>query len=314
MCARHAARGGRVRRFAAVTLAAFLLPAVSIYADNHYPRIEHLDSSDIIFRQMQSDIGEYYIAAQAAKRPPVLEFFSYTVPKGQDLFGLAAQVSLPYDCIATLNRIDAPGPIPVGTQLVLPNIPGIFVPIHPRSELEYLMASWRQPDDPGAMQVSVYTASGLQSYLFFPGVRFHPVERGYFLGVLFRFPLPHGVITSPFGMRIDPFTHTEMFHSGVDIGAPEGTEVYAARGGVVEQIGNDREYGNFILIRHEGGYETLYGHLSAVLVRLNDRVTSGMIIAKVGSTGMSTGPHLHFEIRRNGRPEDPLPLLPKGDQ
>jgi len=113
-------------------------------------------------------------------------------------------------------------------------------------------------------------------------------------------------------MRVDPFTRQIAFHSGIDLAAPWGTDVYAARSGRVAEVGRDDTYGNYILLDHAGGYQTLYGHLSRILVRLHQEVTSGMIIGKVGSSGMSTGPHLHFEIRFRGRPEDPAPLLPMG--
>jgi len=286
--------------------------AATVWSQEHYPVIQHLDISDIIFRQLEDDISRYYVNTQSGRRPPPLVFYAYHTKKGEDLFDIAAKVNLPYDTIATLNGLSSAGTLPEGTRLVIDNTPGIFIPRHPQSELEYLMISWRKESSGPGSEVTVYRNSGRESLAFYVGQRFHPVERAFFLGILFRFPLPKGVITSPFGPRVDPFTHTESFHSGIDIAAPYGTDVYAARGGTVAEIGDDREYGNYVLLQHAGGYQTLYGHLSRVLVELNQRVASGMIIAKVGSTGMSTGPHLHFEIRRNGRPEDPLPLLPKG--
>ena len=286
--------------------------SASLSAQTHYPLIHHLDISDIVFRQLQEDISSYYVAIQTGKSPPPLLFYSYVAHKGDDLFGLAARLNVPYDSIATLNGISHQETFTSDTLLLIANIPGIFVPARPTTELEYLMASWRRETLGQGTPVTLSRASGRETFYFYPGQRFHPVERAFFLGILFQFPLPKGVITSPFGMRLDPFTHQESFHSGIDIGAPYGTEVFAARGGYVAKIGDDREYGNYILLQHQGGYQTLYGHLSAVLVQLNQQVASGMIIGKVGSTGMSTGPHLHFEIRRNGRPEDPLPLLPKG--
>jgi len=294
----------------AVAVAA-LTPAPA-QAQDHYPLMTALDNSDIIFNQLEEGISDYYVAVQNGKPIPPLAIYAYNTRKGDDLFGLAARVGMPYDTIATLNRLSKPMTFPPGTHLLLPDVPAIFVPTDPASELEYLMASWRSDSSADRGTVRVFQAGAWRSYLYFPGEQFHPLERAYFLGILFRFPLPKGVITSPFGMRVDPFTHTEMFHSGIDIGAPWGTDVYAARGGVVEAATTDREYGNYIILRHDDGYQTVYGHLSRILVELNQRVTSGMIIGKVGSTGMSTGPHLHFEIRRNGKPEDPLPLLPKG--
>lgn len=286
--------------------------ATWVWGQERYPVIHNLDISDIIFRQLEEDISQYYFDVQNGRNPPPLVIFAYHTKEGDDLFDLAARCNLPYDTIATLNGLSSATTFSPGTLLLLASTPGLFVPLQPASELEYLMASWRRASGQARTAVNVYRGTRRESFFFYPGQRFHPVERAYFLGIFFRFPLPKGVITSPFGMRRDPFTHLESFHPGIDIAAPYGTDVFAARGGYVQKVGTDRELGNYIMLRHEGGYESLYAHLSDVLVRLNERVASGMIIGKVGSTGMSTGPHLHFEILRNGRPEDPLPLLPKG--
>ena len=100
-------------------------------------------------------------------------------------------------------------------------------------------------------------------------------------------------------------------HAGVDIKAPHGADVLAAAPGVVIQVGWDRDgYGNFIRITHDRIFETLYAHLSKVLVREGKRVRRGAVIGKVGQTGNATGPHLHYEVRKNGHPVDPLPYLP----
>jgi murein DD-endopeptidase MepM/ murein hydrolase activator NlpD len=101
-------------------------------------------------------------------------------------------------------------------------------------------------------------------------------------------------------------------HPGVDIAVPIGTEVRAAGGGVVVEVGADAEYGNFLRITHAGGYETLYGHLSRVLVDKGARVPQGSLVALTGNTGRSTAPHLHFEVRHDGQAVDPLQLFKKG--
>jgi murein DD-endopeptidase MepM/ murein hydrolase activator NlpD len=100
------------------------------------------------------------------------------------------------------------------------------------------------------------------------------------------------------------------FHAGVDLAAPRGTPVVAARSGTVADTGLDPIMGNYILLDHAGGFTTFYGHLDSVAVSLNDTIRSGMIIGTVGSSGVTTGAHLHFEIRQNSVPRDPLSLLP----
>ena len=98
-------------------------------------------------------------------------------------------------------------------------------------------------------------------------------------------------------------------HPGLDIAVPEGTEVRAAGGGMVVEVGETPEYGKMIRIAHPQGYETLYGHLSAVRVRQGDRVPLGIVIGLSGNTGRSTAPHLHFELRKGGTAIDPMTLI-----
>jgi murein DD-endopeptidase MepM/ murein hydrolase activator NlpD len=118
-----------------------------------------------------------------------------------------------------------------------------------------------------------------------------------------------GTITSPFGWRSNPFGGSPEFHQGLDIAAPSGTTVTAAAGGTVIMAQWYGGYGNYILIDHGGGYSTGYGHLSAIYVSQGQSVSRGQAIGAVGSTGVSTGPHLHFEVRINGKPVDPAPRL-----
>ena len=118
-----------------------------------------------------------------------------------------------------------------------------------------------------------------------------------------------GTITSPFGWRSNPFGGSPEFHQGLDIAAPSGTTVTAAAGGTVIMAQWYGGYGNYILIDHGGGYSTGYGHLSAIYISQGQTVQRGQAIGAVGSTGQSTGPHLHFEVRINGKPVDPAPRL-----
>jgi murein DD-endopeptidase MepM/ murein hydrolase activator NlpD len=112
------------------------------------------------------------------------------------------------------------------------------------------------------------------------------------------------------GMVMD--TSGEEVHPGVDLAVPEGSDVRASGGGTVERTGTDSSYGVFVLLQHPSGYETMYGHLSRVLVSRGDSVKAGQVIALTGNTGRSTAPHLHFEIRRYGRSVDPLSLVREG--
>ncbi|MCO6495890.1 MAG: peptidoglycan DD-metalloendopeptidase family protein [Bacteroidetes bacterium] len=113
-------------------------------------------------------------------------------------------------------------------------------------------------------------------------------------------------VASGYGYRIDPFYRTRKFHSGLDFSAPRGTEVYATADGTVEDVSNDlRGYGKHIIINHGYGYKTLYGHLSKFEVKRGQTITRGQLIGRVGSTGKSTGPHLHYEVHINGNVVNP---------
>ena len=125
-----------------------------------------------------------------------------------------------------------------------------------------------------------------------------------------RFSWPvTGVITSPFGWRSNPFGGGPEFHQGRDIAAPTGTTITAAAAGTVIMAQWYGGYGNYILIDHGNHYSTGYGHCSAIYVSVGQVVQRGQAIGAVGSTGYSTGPHVHFEVRINGKPVDPAPRL-----
>lgn len=114
-------------------------------------------------------------------------------------------------------------------------------------------------------------------------------------------------IASGYGMRIDPVYGTPRMHKGLDFTAPQGTPVYATGDGIVKVAGpSSGGYGNHVVIQHGYGYETLYGHLYRIKARLGQRVKRGEVIGWVGSTGKSTGPHCHYEVRINGQEVDPV--------
>ncbi len=128
-----------------------------------------------------------------------------------------------------------------------------------------------------------------------------------FVGGQFMWPSNTTLVTSPYGYRIHPVTGRQRFHSGIDIGAPYGSSIYASNSGTVVVAGyNAGGYGNYVVINHGGGYSTLYAHCSSLLVSPGQQVSKGQVIAKCGSTGMSTGPHIHFEIQYNGSTTNPM--------
>jgi murein DD-endopeptidase MepM/ murein hydrolase activator NlpD len=122
-------------------------------------------------------------------------------------------------------------------------------------------------------------------------------------------PINAAFNSSSYGWRIDPFNGNKAFHEGLDFSADEGTPIYAAAGGIVTTAERTPDYGNIVKVDHGFGLETRYAHASKLMVKAGDRVEKGQIVALVGSTGRSTGAHLHYEIRLNGNALDPRKYL-----
>ncbi len=122
-------------------------------------------------------------------------------------------------------------------------------------------------------------------------------------------PTMNGSVSSRFGSRVDPFNGRMAMHSGMDFKASRGTPVHAAGSGIVIKAGRKGGYGKIVEIKHSNGYTTRYAHLSRILVRLGQKVDMEHIIGKVGTTGRSTGPHLHYEVRKNDKPINPMRFL-----
>ena len=277
------------------------------------PLIPRLDSRDLMFRQYQADV-------QAARRhlfsprrsveeaADFLTIFSYLVLEGDELIRIAARTNIPIAAIVSLNRLSHTEDLEAGMLLLLPSMPGIFIPEIPGSDLERLINSTRSDDNPGIF-LTVPRNGAAERFMFIPGDDFTSTERIFFLNRGFRFPLRDFRVTSPFGPRINPVTGRAGMHRGIDLAAPHGSEVFAVRAGVVTRIGYGSYLGNYIVIEHDNNWVSLYGHLSSVNTSLNQRVNSGAFIGRVGSTGQSTGPHLHFELIQNGRHQDPARLF-----
>jgi len=292
-----------------LTLAFFLCSMVCHAEEPGFPLIARLDSRDDGYKQFIADVETnrrrvHQGRESAADFANALTVYQYIPREGEDLLSLAARCNIPYSALASLNRLSHPSMLEAGKPLLLPSVPGVFVPGEPRTDLERLLASSRSAIEENSVALNIGAA-----FYFFPGDEFGATERAFFLNTGFRFPLRTYRLTSSFGMRQNPVTGNMRVHQGLDLAAPMGTEVYAAGDGIVTEIGDDPVYGNYIVIKHGGGWASLYGHLQRVGAVLQSSVKSGMIIGWVGSTGQSTGPHLHFELRQDGKARDPGKFL-----
>jgi murein DD-endopeptidase MepM/ murein hydrolase activator NlpD len=276
-----------------------------------FPVISYLDPRDPGFKQYLADVEfarrRIFNLERTGEQPraiaEALTVYVYTPRSTDDLLSLAARCTISYASLVTLNRIAHPGSLEHSSPLLLPSVPGLFIPETPRSDLEQLLTSTRV-NEPG-ITITLNQKDGKEYFRFIPGADFNPTERTFFLHTGFRYPLRNYRLTSSFGMRVNPVTGVLRNHNGLDLAAPAGTEVYAVREGVVTEIGEDTIYGKYIIIRHGDNWVSLYGHLSKINTVLRNHVESGSVIGRVGSTGQSTGPHLHFELRQNGKAQDP---------
>jgi hypothetical protein len=278
------------------------------------PVIGRLDGRDTGFKQYIADVETnrkmVFSRGKNRESPLVLAesitMYQYSPQEGEDLFFLAARCNMPYAALASLNRIRHPVLLEAGTPLLLPSSPGVFVPLEPVSDLEQLLAAARLPEEAAVLTISrAGTGRGTERFYFYPGNDFTATERAFFLNSGFRFPLRSFRLTSPYGLRQNPITGNVRLHQGLDLAAPEGTGVFAVGEGTVTEIGEDPVYGVYVVIKHGESWASLYGHLKTVETSLRSPVRSGTLIGRVGSTGQSTGPHLHFELRQNGRARDP---------
>ena len=126
-------------------------------------------------------------------------------------------------------------------------------------------------------------------------------------------PVDTAALTSDYGVRSDPFRRSAAVHAGIDLAAPQGSAIYATADGIVARSGRAGGYGNLIELDHGQGVQTRYGHLSKLLVGEGERVKRGQLIGLMGSTGRSTGSHLHYEVRLDGHAVDPMPFMEAAD-
>jgi murein DD-endopeptidase MepM/ murein hydrolase activator NlpD len=233
--------------------------------------------------------------------------YAYTVKPYEDIWNIIAKTSLNIDSIATLNRIDFIGMVRQGATVYLPDTLGLFVEttgveaegVEAKAELARRYGV--RPDEILTMEDPVKPGGALH---FVPEAVLAFLERSYLSGVVFRSPIV-GMQTSGYGTRVDPFVNETAFHGGVDIASSEGKTVRASRWGTVLYAGEENGYGKLVILRHELDYYTLYGHLRDIRVAAGENVETGQALGTVGTTGRTTGPHLHFEIRREGKKLNP---------
>jgi len=242
-------------------------------------------------------------------RPRKLTFSFYTMQRGDIIGHIAARYGLNEDTLISVNNIRNTRLMQIGQVIRIPNQDGIFYTVRAGDTLESIAATYRTTVS--HIKIANELFSDIltpNTRIFVPGGRMDWINRQEVNGDLFIWPAT-GRLTSPFGFRRSPFTGARQFHGGIDIAAPRGTPVRAAMAGRVARVGYNNILGNYIILNHHSGFRTLYAHLHVVRVRPGANVATGERIGDVGSTGLSTGPHLHFEVHRNGVRVNPRTLM-----
>jgi murein DD-endopeptidase MepM/ murein hydrolase activator NlpD len=241
--------------------------------------------------------------------PLTLSLRTYTIARNDTLDAIARRFSVSLDTLISINGISDVRRLQVGTKLKVPNIDGISYTVNRGDSLSSIASRNNTTvlDIVDANDLASHTISPGQS-LFIPGAKLSSYDLKKALGTLVIWPVT-GRISSNFGYRSNPFTGIRQFHNGLDIVAPVNTHVKAAMDGRVAETGYSSIFGNFVIMTHAGSYQTLYAHLNRIDVRVGQVKSQGSTVGLLGSTGYSTGPHLHFGVFRSGNPTDPLKLL-----
>jgi murein DD-endopeptidase MepM/ murein hydrolase activator NlpD len=240
----------------------------------------------------------------------------YKVQKGDTVSGIAAKFSLSQGSVISINQLKETWKLQSGQKLKIPNMDGVSYTIQKGDTISTIASKMKVP------QNAILDANNILSetihagdVIFIPGGKMdtNELNRAIKRPVVEKmiYPVSNRRITSNFGWREDPVNPVAgqmTFHRAVDLAGKMGDPVKAALKGTVLHVDNNRNLGNFIILKH-GEYQTLYAHLSAVSVKAGEQVNQGQVIGKVGETGYTTGPHLHFEVFRNGNRINPLDLL-----
>ena len=255
----------------------------------------------------QSQIGEGWKAAG-------FQVVEHTIQQKENFWKVAKEYGVDIDTIVGANPGLKKLSAVKGQTIRVPNQKGVIHRTGEREDGQTIAELYRVPvgkiTSMNNLKPKHILTSGLE--LFIPGAKPNQISEEmtaqFSLRGIFGSPLP-GRITSGMGMRKHPVGGFRGKHTGVDLAAKEGTSIAAAAAGTVVQTGEGDYIGKFVIIVHKDSYTTIYGHCSQILTAPGKTVKKGQIIAKSGQTGRVTGPHLHFEIRKNGVPQNPLKYL-----
>lgn len=252
------------------------------------------------------------VMASSSVMKEAVSFQKYTVKQGDTISGICQKFGLSnISTLIAVNKIDNVRSVYSGQKLKVPSMDGL---VHVVSKNESIASIAKKYN---ASVTDIIDTNDLSSEvlmegaeLFIPGARLDSNTLQKAMGEIFTNPLKVKYrITSRFGHRLDPITGVASTHKGLDMACPTGTPIYACRSGRVLKASFSSLYGNYVVIEHVDGYQTLYAHMSKSIAKKGDRVSQGTKIGLVGNTGYSTGPHLHLTVYKNYKPVDPLTVI-----
>jgi murein DD-endopeptidase MepM/ murein hydrolase activator NlpD len=289
----------------------FTIAESSVKSDT-FEILKTLELQNDNVKSIRKDIRSAIIILKKGEIPdklPELKFYKYKLKQGDNFWNILAKSSLNIDTLSAINSLSSPMDISPGKEIFISNMRGIIYKVNKNDSMEEISKKYNIAKD-YICKVNKITDNNLnKDYIFIPSGEYSNIERSLFLGVGFASPLKQYTRTSSFGTRVDPFNKKFGFHPGVDLACPVGSDVFAARKGKVIFSGFKGGYGLLLIVKHEHGYVSYYGHLKKTLVKEGDVVERGNLIGITGNSGRSTGPHLHFEVRKESRPINPGILL-----
>ena len=254
-----------------------------------------------------SDAGEDF--SKTPPPPATLEIQTYTVRANDSLSSIAKRFRRSIDTIIAINGIKSVKAVKTGTSLKIPNMDGLVYRVRSGDNLGSIAKLYRTDTsrlaDTNDLGSSVLIPG---QTIFIPGAKLSSSELRKVLGDLVAWPV-RAPLSSYFGYRPNPFTGVRSFHAGIDIAAAPGVPIKAAIEGKVADEGYNTLFGNYVILNHADGLQTLYGHMTAYSVKIGQKVAQGAVIGTVGNTGYSTGPHLHFGLFKGGAAVNPLKYL-----
>jgi murein DD-endopeptidase MepM/ murein hydrolase activator NlpD len=241
-----------------------------------------------------------------------VEFQKYTVKPGDNITRISKKFGLSnISTLIAVNNISNARKLQAGEVIKIPSTDGLVHTVAKNESLTGIASKY------GVSVANLLDVNDLSTdvlyvgqNIFIPGARLDSYSLKMAMGELFKCPITaKWRLSSPYGYRADPFTGVRKFHTGMDLAAPTGTPVKASLDGKVIAVSFNQVYGNYVIISHINGYQTLYAHLHTATAKVGQRLNQGDKLGLVGSTGYSTGPHLHFTVYKNGKLVNPQELI-----